>query len=135
MLSYETIQHETIWVGKFYEGGRISGTWDQIGHIDDSEFRDLDIACTEHQPEFLRDFYEGYFNQREYFVIADYYDNVYSKKYRYYFVDEDLTIYANDGDEALTLYHKVRSEEPTGKIDITNQRTGDTNTMLPIRFN
>ena len=27
MLSLETIKQETIWVGKFYEGGRISGTW------------------------------------------------------------------------------------------------------------
>lgn len=80
MLDFETIKHETIWVGKFYEGGRISGTWDEIGYIDESEFRDLDIACTENQPEFLREFYEGYFNQREYYLIHDYYRNVYAKE-------------------------------------------------------
>lgn len=80
MLSLETIKQETIWVGKFYEGGRISGTWGDIGYIDESAFRDLDIACVENQPEFLREFYEGYFSQKEYYYIDDYYDKVYSKK-------------------------------------------------------
>ena len=80
MLSLETIKQETVWVGKFYEGGRISGTRKDIGHIDPDEFRDLDIACLEGQPEFLREFYEGYFNQSEYYYIDDYYNNVYAKE-------------------------------------------------------
>ena len=80
MLSFETITHETIWVGKLYNGGRISSTWDQIGYIDESAFRDLDIARVENQPDFLREFYEGYFNQLEYHYPKDYYDNVYAKE-------------------------------------------------------
>ena len=79
MLSLETIKQETIWVGKFYEGGRISGTYEELYPMNE-DFRDLDIACTENQPEFLREFYEGYFSQKEYYFIDDYYDKVYSKK-------------------------------------------------------
>lgn len=78
MLTLETINQDTLWVGKFYEGGRIVGTWDQVSPLND-EFRDLDIVCTEGQPEHLREFYEGYCSQRKYYLIKDYYDNVYAK--------------------------------------------------------
>ena len=79
MLTLNTIMKDTLWVGKFYVGGRMVGTYDEVSKYDD-EFRDLDIACTENQPEYLRDFYEGYFSQHEYYLISDYYDNVYAKE-------------------------------------------------------
>lgn len=80
MLSYETIAKETLWVGKFYGGGRVVGTYDEIGK-DWEDFRDFDVLCIEGQPEHLRDFYRGYFSQHEYYIIKEYYDNVYIKKF------------------------------------------------------
>lgn len=80
MLTIETIQHETIWVGQTYEGHQIVGTWDEIGYIDESAFSSLDIASTERQPEILRDFYEKYLAQDEYDDVFDYFENVYSKE-------------------------------------------------------
>ncbi len=77
MLTLDTILKETLWVGKFYEGGRISGTYDELKPMSD-EFRDFDIAGN--QPDHLQEFYEGYFNQHEYYLIQDYYNNVYVKE-------------------------------------------------------
>lgn len=76
MLSLETILEDTIWVGKYYFGGRIKGKYNEIAMYQD-EFRDFDIACLEGQPDYLKEFYEGYFSQRKYFIIQDYYENVY----------------------------------------------------------
>lgn len=64
--------------------------------------------------------------------------NVYQapkKKYKYFFVNENLTINADNGDEAMVLYHQRFTEEPSGRINITNMITGETNTMYPIKFN
>lgn len=78
MLSLETINRDTLWVGKLYDGGRIVGTYDELRSMMD-DFRDFDILCLEGQPEHLREFYEGYLSQHEYYLIADYYNNVYIK--------------------------------------------------------
>lgn len=79
MLTLDTILKDTLWVGKFYDGGRISGTHDELYPMNEY-FRDFDIACTENQPEHLKEFYRSYFNQREYYIIQDYYNNVYVKE-------------------------------------------------------
>lgn len=79
MLSLDTILKDTQWVGKFYTGGRISGTYDELDPMQ-YEFRDFDIACTENQPEHLREFYEGYFSQMRYYGISEYYESVYIQR-------------------------------------------------------
>lgn len=79
MLSLGTIMKDTLWVGKFYDGGRMIGTYDEVSKFND-EFRDLDILCVEGQPEHLREFYEGYTSQNEYYLINQYYHNVYKKE-------------------------------------------------------
>ena len=75
MLSLETIMKDSLWVGKFYEGGRITGTYDELKSMKD-EFRDFDLLY--HQPEHLQEFYKGYFNQKVYYTIPDYYNLVYA---------------------------------------------------------
>ena len=79
MLSLDTIMKDTIWVGKFYNGGRVSGRYADLENMID-DFRDFDIACIENQPAHLREFYEGYFSQNKYYFINQYYHNVYIKE-------------------------------------------------------
>lgn len=44
MLTLDTILRDTMWVGKFYDGGRIAGTYEKLKPMRD-QFRDFDISC------------------------------------------------------------------------------------------
>lgn len=56
MVTLEKIQKETRWVAKM-SGYRMTGTYDEIGHLSqDEDCRDFDV-CAE-QPDDLKDFWE-----------------------------------------------------------------------------
>lgn len=80
MLTLDTILRDTMWVGKFYDGGRIAGTYEKLEPMMD-EFRDYDVSCN--QPSHLEKFYEDYFaynDKNGWITIPDYYNNIYVKE-------------------------------------------------------
>ena len=80
MLNLDIILKDTMWVGKFEYGGRISGTYEELESMM-GEFRDFDLSGK--QPSHLEEFYEDYFSysrKNGWITIQDYYNNVYIVK-------------------------------------------------------
>lgn len=80
MLTLDIILKDTMWVGKFEFGGRITGTYADLEPMMD-EFRDFDVSCS--QPSHLKKFYEDYFAYNDtsgWITIPDYYNNVYVRE-------------------------------------------------------
>ena len=80
-LSLETILKDTRWVVKMTYG-RFAGTYDEIKCLSESEeCRDFDICF--HQPEHLKDFYDGLFKyeyENGFITIQEYYEQVYNRE-------------------------------------------------------
>lgn len=55
------------------------------------------------------------------------------KKYRYYFKDIDLEIFADCGDEAEAKLAKMGLSDYEGVIELTNLKTGRVSEMLPVK--
>ena len=71
MLKLETILKDTRWVAKM-QGWRETGTWEQIGHLLESEeCREIDLAAE--QPEHLSEFYNLYWQHEGFITVQDFY--------------------------------------------------------------
>lgn len=86
MITLDTILKDTMWVGKFYDGDRIAGTYAELEPIMD-EFRDFNIRCDFDiscgQPPHLEKFYEDFYAyscKNGWCTVQDYYNNVYVKE-------------------------------------------------------
>lgn len=56
------------------------------------------------------------------------------KKYCYYYIDLDESIYADTGSEAERIYNETHDEEYKGNILLTNTQTGQSNMMYHIEI-
>lgn len=57
------------------------------------------------------------------------------KKYKYTVLDTSESIYANSGDEFTAEWMKTHTAMPEGTIRVTNTATGDSNDLVPFKFN
>lgn len=79
MMSLEQIMNDLIWVVKLNEGGRVTGTYNEIKHLM-NDCRDMDLAAKQPTDE-LQDFLEAmnkYTRENDWITVQDFYE-IYSK--------------------------------------------------------